>query len=91
MLWIRDHSRADPEDELGVDLEVGVFFRNLLAVDCNVDVLFFFCVDELDVAVLDEGFELDFLVCKCLDRLVCNERLAVFDDEQWDVRARRRR
>ena len=87
MLGVGDHPRADTEHQLRVDLEVGVVLGEFLLVDGDVDVLFLFGVDELDVAGLDEVLELEVAVLDGLDFGVGDERLAVLDDEQRAPRA----
>lgn len=58
-------------------------------LDGDVDVLFFLCVDKLDVAVVDEILELEITVAKRLDLLLGDAWLAVLDDEQRAASAAR--
>jgi len=52
VLGERDVRRTDTQDERGVDLEVGVFGREVRLVDGDVEVFFLFGIDELDPALL---------------------------------------
>jgi len=87
VLGVGDHPRADPEDQLRVDLHVGVIVFEVVLVDGDVDVAFLLGVDELDVPHLDEVVELQFAGLDGVDLLVADEGVAVLDDQQRAARA----